>query len=141
MSVFPTAGHAAAWARLTPRTIQSGTSAKPGRTGKGDPYLRGALGQCVMAASRTDTRLGEQYRRTARRRGKQKGIVAVSRVICEIAWLLIGDRGARFTDLGASYYSTQNPRHQTRSRIREIERLNPGMKVTLTPIDPAVTAA
>jgi hypothetical protein len=27
------------------------------------------------------------------------------------------------------------------SRIREIERLNPGMKVTLTPIDPAVTAA
>ncbi len=141
MSVFPTAGHAAAWARLTPRTIQSGASAKPGRTGKGDPYLRGALGQCVMAASRTDTRLGEQYRRTARRRGKQKGIVAVSRVICEIAWLLIGDRAARFTDLGAGYYSTQNPRRQTRSRIREIERLNPGMKVTLTPIDPAATAA
>jgi transposase len=54
MSVFPTAGHAAAWARLTPRTIQSGNSAKPGRTGKGDPYLRGALGQCVMAVSRTD---------------------------------------------------------------------------------------
>ena len=58
MSVFPTAGHAAAWARLTPRTIQSGASAKPGRTGKGNPYLRGALGQCVMAVSRTDTRLG-----------------------------------------------------------------------------------
>jgi transposase len=141
MSVFPTAGHAAAWARLTPRTIQSGASAKPGRTGKGDPYLRGALGQCVMAASRTDTRLGEQYRRTARRRGKQKAIVAVSRVICEIAWLLIADRAARFTDPGAGYYSTQNPRRQTRSRIREIERLNPGMKVTLIPIDPAATAA
>jgi transposase len=141
MSVFPTAGHAAAWARLTPRTIQSGNSAKPGRTGKGDPYLRGALGQCVMAVSRTDTRLGEQYRRTARRRGKQKAIVAVSRVICEIAWLLIADRAARFTDPGAGYYSTHNPQRQTRSRIREIERLNPGMKVTLTPIDPAATAA
>jgi len=141
MSVFPTAGHAAAWARLTPRTLQSGATARPGRTGKGDPYLRGALGQCVMAASRTDTRLGEQYRRTARRRGKQKGIVAVSRVICEIAWLLIGDRAARFTDLGAGYYSTQNPQRHTRSKIREIERLNPGMKVTLTPIEPAGTAA
>ena len=141
MSVFPTAGHAAAWARLTPRTIQSGNSAKPGRTGKGNPYLRGALGQSVMAASRTDTRLGEQYRRTARRRGKQKAIVAVSRVICEIAWLLISDRAARFTDPGAGYYAAQNPRRQTRSRIREIERLNPGMKVTLTPIDPAATAA
>jgi transposase len=141
MSVFPTAGHAAAWARLTPRTIQSGASSKPGRTGKGDPYLRGALGQCVMAAARTDTRLGEQYRRIARRRGKQKAIVAVSRVICEIAWLLINDRAARFTDLGAGHYSTHNPRRQTRSRIREIERLNPGMKVTLTPIDSAATAA
>jgi transposase len=27
MSVFPTAAHAAAWARLTPRTLQSGTCA------------------------------------------------------------------------------------------------------------------
>jgi transposase len=138
MSVFPTAGHAAAWARLTPRTLQSGNTTRPGRTGKGDPYLRGALGQSVMAAARTDTRIGEQYRRTARRRGKQKGIVAVSRVICEIAWLLISDRDARFTDLGPDYYSIRSPQSQTRSRIREIERLNPGMKVTLTP---AATAA
>jgi transposase len=141
MSVFPTPGHAAAWARLTPRTMQSGNTARPGRTGKGDPYLRGALGQSVMAAARTNTRLGEQYRRIARRRGKQKGIVAVSRVICEIAWLLIADPGARFTDLGAGYYSARNPQRQTRSRIREIERLNPGMKVILTPAESVITAA
>jgi transposase len=142
MSVFPTPAHAAAWARLTPRTLQSGTTARPGRTGKGDPYLRGALGQCVMAAARTtDTRLGEQYRRIARRRGKQKAIVAVSRVICEIACILIADPAARYTDLGAGYYSSRSPQRQTRSRIREIERLNPGMKVTLTPAGPAATAA
>ena len=137
MSVFPTPGHAAAWARLTSRTLQSGNSARPGRTGKGNPYLRGALGQCVMAAARTDTRLGEQYRRIARRRGKQKAIVAVSRVICEIACILISDPGARFTDLGADYYNRGDSRRQTRSRIRELERLNPGMKVTLTPVQQA----
>jgi transposase len=140
-SVFPTPGHAAAWARLTPRNLQSGTSDRPGSTGKGNPYLRGALGQCVMAAAKTDTRLGEQYRRLARRRGKQKAIVAVSRVICEIAWILICDPGARFTDPGPGYYTPRSPARQTRSKIREIERLNPGMKVTLTPIDPATTAA
>ena len=140
-SVFPTPGHAAAWARLTPRNLQSGTSDRPGSTGKGNPYLRGALGQCVMAAAKTDTRLGEQYRRLARRRGKQKAIVAVSRVICEIAWILICDPGARFTDPGSGYYTPRSPARQTRSKIREIERLNPGMKVTLTPIDPATTAA
>ncbi len=142
MSVFPTPGHAAAWARLTPRTLQSGNTARPGRTGKGNPYLRAALGQSVMAAARTaDTRLGEQYRRIARHRGKQKAIVAVSRVICEISAILIADPAARFTDPGAGYYSRANPARQTRSRIREIERLNPGMKVTLTPVEPVSTAA
>jgi transposase len=76
-----------------------------------------------MAASKTDTRLGEQYRRTARRRGKQKGIVAVSRVICEISWLLISDRGARFTDPGPGYNTPASPqrrhlpsRHAARGR-------------------------
>jgi transposase len=82
MPVFPTPGHAAAWARLTPRTLQPGNTARPGRTGKGNPYLRAAPGQCAMAAARTDTRLGAQYRRIARYRSKQKAIVAVS-VIAE----------------------------------------------------------
>ncbi len=141
-SVFPTPGHAAAWARLTPRTGQSGATARPGRTGKGNPCLRGALGQCVMGAARTtNTRLGEQYRRIAKRRGKQKAIVAVSRVICEIAWILITDPAARFTDPGPGYYSPHSPARQTRSKIREIERLNPSMKVTLTPAQPATPAA
>jgi transposase len=84
MSVFPTSGYAAAWTLRTPRTPQS-AAAQPGHTGKGNPYLHGALGQCAIAGSKTDTRLCEQYPRTARRRGKQKGILAVSRVICEIA--------------------------------------------------------
>ena len=76
-STFPTPGHAAAWARLTPRTMQSGETARPGRTGKGNRYIRGALGQAAMTAAKTDTRLGAMYRRIARKRGKQKAIVAV----------------------------------------------------------------
>ena len=134
-SQFPTPGHAAAWARLTARTLQSGQSAKPGRTGKGNPYLRGALGQSAMAAAHTDTRLGVMYRRIARKRGKQKAIVAVARVICEIAWILICDPGARFEELGPDYYTPRSPARRTRDKIREIERLNPGKKVILAPID------
>ena len=49
-SQFPTPGHAAGWARLTPRSRQSGDTAKPGRTGKGNRYLRrpraGRDGRC-----------------------------------------------------------------------------------------------
>jgi len=135
-SQFPTPGHAAAWARLTPRSRQSGETARPGRTGKGNRYLRGALGQAAMTTARTDTRLGAQYRRIARKRGKQKAIVAVSRVICEIAWILICDPAARFTELGPDYYTPRSPARQTRDKIREIERLNPGKKVILAPADP-----
>ena len=141
-SQFPTPGHAAAWARLTPRTMQSGETARPGRTGKGNRYIRGALGQAAMATARTDTRLGAMYRRTARKRGKQKAIVAVSRVICEIAWILICDPAARYHELGPDYYSPRSPARQTRDKIREIERLNPGKKVILADAGPeAGTAA
>ncbi len=133
MTQFPTPGHAAAWARLTSRTIQSGATSKTGRAGKGDPYLRAALGRAVMTASRTGTYLGERYRRIARRRGKQKAIVAVARTICEIACLIIADPAVRFIELGPDYYARFDAGRQTRNKIRELERLNPGTKVTLTP--------
>ena len=132
-TTFPTPGHAAAWAKLTSRTIQSGSTSKDGRTGKGNPYLRAALGRAAMTAAKTDTYLGERYRRIARRRGKQKAIVAVSRTICEIAWMIITDPSVRFSELGPDYYARLDAGRQIRNKIRELERLNPGMKVTLTP--------
>ena len=136
-SQFPTPGHAAGWARLTPRSRQSGETAKPGRTGKGNRYIRGALGQAAMTAAKTDTRLGAMYRRIARKRGKQEAIVAVSRVICEIAWILICDPAARYQELGPDYYHPVSPARQTRAKIREIERLNPGKRVILADHDAA----
>src|ERR1035437_775642 len=39
-STFPAPGHAAAWAKLTSRTMQSGDRSSHGRAGKGNPYLR-----------------------------------------------------------------------------------------------------
>jgi transposase len=120
------------------RSRQSGESAKPGRTGKGTRYLRGALGQAAMTAARTDTRLGAMYWRIARKRGKQKAIVAVSRVICEIAWTPICDPSARYAELGPDYHQPHSAVRQTQAKIREIERLNPGRKVILAD---AATAA
>ncbi len=37
MTRFPTAGHLASWAKLTPRTIQSGATLRNGKIGKGNP--------------------------------------------------------------------------------------------------------
>jgi transposase len=132
MSRFPTAGHLVSWARLTPQTMQSGTQTRGGKTGKGDPYLKGVLGSAVASAGRTDTFLGQRYRRLARRRGKLKALVAVARSILVIAWHLLSDRDARFRDLGADYYTSQiDKNRKTRGHVRQLEAL--GYTVALTP--------
>jgi transposase len=41
ISRFPAAGHLASWAKLLPRTIQSGPKSKPGTTGQGNPLPEG----------------------------------------------------------------------------------------------------
>ena len=52
MTRFPTAAHLVSWARLSPRTIQSGPRHRAGKTGKGNPYLKGVLGEAAAAAPR-----------------------------------------------------------------------------------------
>ncbi len=107
MSRFPTAGHLVSWARLSPRTIQSGPKNRSGRTGDGNPYVKGVLGEAAASAARTDTFLGERYRRIARRRGKLRALVAVARSILVIVWHLLADPSARFSELGAGYYASR----------------------------------
>ena len=55
MGQFPTPGQLVSWARLSPRTIQSGAKHRAGATGKGNPYLKAALGEAATAAAKTDT--------------------------------------------------------------------------------------
>lgn len=132
MTQFPTAGHLVSWAKLSPRTIQSGTRTRSGRTGKGNPYLKRVLGDAAASAARTDTFLGERYRRLVKRRGKLKALVAVARSILVIIWHLLADPTTRFHDLGADFYPrTINTQRRTRNLIHQLEIL--GHRVTLTP--------
>ena len=59
MGQFPTPAHLVSWAKLSPRTIQSGAKHRAGTTGKGNPYLKGVLGEAAAAAAKTNTFLGE----------------------------------------------------------------------------------
>ena len=73
MSRFPTAGHLGSWAKLTPAVKESAGKRKgKGATGHGNRYLAKVLGEAAVTAGRTDTFLGERYRRIARRRGKRQ---------------------------------------------------------------------
>jgi transposase len=132
MTRFPTAAHLVSWAKLSPRTIQSGAKHRAGKTGKGNPYLKGVLGEIAAAAARTDTFLGERYRRIVKRRGKLKALVAVARTILVIIWHLLADPAARYRDLGAGYYASRIDKdRKTRNHIRQLEAL--GYNVTLAP--------
>jgi transposase len=131
MDRFPIAAHLVSWARLCPRTIQSGARTSSGKAGKGNPYLKGVLGDAAAAAGKTDTFLGERYRRIARRRGKLKALVAIARTLLVIIWHLLADRAARYADLGAGYYTTTiDTDRKARNHVRQLEAL--GLTVTLT---------
>jgi transposase len=132
MTQFPTAAHLVSWAKLSPRTIQSGTRARAGKTGKGNPYLKGVLGEAAAAAAKTNTFLGERYRRLVKRRGKLKALVAIARSILTIVWHLLADPATRFHDLGPDYHTTHiDAERKTRNLIRQLEAL--GHHVTLQP--------
>ena len=130
MTRFPAAGHLVSWAKLSPRTIQSGARSSSGKTGKGNPYLKGVLGQAAAAAAKTGTFLGERYRRLVKRIGKLKALVAVARSILVIVWHLLSDPAARFTDLGAGYHASRTDTgRKARGHIRQLEAL--GFTVTI----------
>jgi transposase len=132
MTQFPTAAHLVSWAKLCPRTIQSGPIRRGGKTGKGNPYLKGALGEAAAAAAKTNTFLGERYRRLVKRRGKLKALVAVARSILVIVWHLLTDPFARFCDLGPDYHNSLiNTERRMRNHVAQLTAM--GYHVTLQP--------
>ena len=133
MTRFPTSAHLSSWAKFAPGIKESaGRKKGNGATGHGNRYLARVLGEVAVSAGRTNTFLGERYRRIARRRGKKRAIVAVGRSILVIAWHLLSDNTAQFHDLGPDYYDSRlNLNHKMRNHVRELQAL--GYKVTLEP--------
>jgi transposase len=133
MARFPTAGHLVSWAKFAPGVKESAgkKKGKPG-TGHGNRYLARVLGNAAVAAGKTDTFLGERYRRIARRRGSKRAVVAIGRSLLTIIWHLLSDEHARYHDLGADFYTQRiDPERRKRNHIRQLEAL--GYNVTLEP--------
>ena len=134
MSRFPTAGHLVSWAKYAPGVRESAGKKKgKNSTGHGNTYLARILGNAAAAAGKTDTFLGERYRRIARRRGATRANVAIGRSILVIVWHLLSDPDARFVDLGSDFYTTRtDPDRRMRNHVRQLEAL--GYTVILQPV-------
>lgn len=131
MSRFPTDGHATSWAGLAPGKNESAGRNHSARTLKANRYLRSALVEAAHAAGKTDTYLGEKYRRIARRRGKKRAAVAVARTILTIIYHMIRN-GSQYVERGSAYFDQLNPLSTQQWLTKRLEKL--GFKVTLEPL-------
>jgi len=136
MARFPTVNHLAAWAGLASGQNESAGRNRSSRTLKANRYLRPALVQAAHAVARTDTYLGEKFRRLARRRGQKRAALAVARTMLVIAYPIIRD-GTRFIERGATFFDHWHAPSTQQWLTRRLERL--GFTVTLAPIE-VVTA-
>jgi transposase len=132
MAVFGSAARLCSWAKVSPRTVQSGRKTGKAKTGQGNPYLKSALGLMAAGAAKTDTFLGQRYRRLSKRMPKAKALAAIERSILVIIFHLLSDPTATFEDLGADYHDQRiNKQRRTRDLVHQLETL--GHQVTLTP--------
>jgi len=88
-----------------------------------------------LAISHTkDNYLSAQFHRIARRRGKQKAVVAVSHSVLVILYHMLRE-GKPYRDLGPDYFEKLEAAQIERYHVRRLEQL--GYPVTLTPASAA----
>jgi transposase len=131
MGRFPSAAHLVSWAKFCPQVHESAGRKKPKGRGKGNPWLAGTLGNIVATAARTDSFLGARYRRIAKRRGKQKAIVAVGNSVLVIVYHLLADPAATFADLGGDHYQSRiNHERRARSLASQLQAVT-GQRIVI----------
>jgi transposase len=134
MSRFPDAAHLASWAAMCPGHDESGGKRRSGHTRKGNRYVRAALVQAAHAASKTQTSLGEQYRRLAKRRGSKRAAIAVGHSILVIFYHMMKTEEA-YHEKGVEFFQQADKQRVQRHLVHRLERL--GYQVTLHPLPAA----
>lgn len=131
MERFPSAKHLASWAGVGPGNKQSGGKRLSGATRMGNTSLRAMLGEVAWSISRMkDKYLAAQDHRLARRRGREKALVAVSHSLLVISDPVLREKQP-YTDLGADYFDKLDTARIEPHHVRRLEHL--GYPVTLTP--------
>lgn len=131
MSRFASAAHLVSWAKFCPQVHESAGKKKNKGRGKGNPWLAGTLGNIAAGAARTDSFLGARHRRIARRRGKQKAIVATGNSVLTIVYHLLADPELRFEDLGSDHYESRiNKERRARNLATQLQAVT-GQKIVI----------
>ena len=131
MGVFPSHKQLCSWATICPGLKDTGGKRQSGKTRKGNKWLKATLVQCAQVAARSKgTYLSSQFRRIAKRRGKNRAVVAVAHSILTAIYFIIRDE-VDYNDLGANFYDELNKDHLVRYHQQRLEDL--GLQVEVKP--------
>jgi transposase len=141
---FATAQRLASWTTLCPGNYMSARKSKGGRTGDGGNYIKPLLVQAAWAAVRVRGRLQARFNRLVRRFGGatnkgavKRAIIAIARTLLKIAYQVL-KTGKPYTDLGAGFYTSRESAQARQDYlVRQLQKLNPGCTVTITPQEAA----
>jgi len=135
MDQFPTSKNLNSWAAICPGNHESAGKSKGGKTRKGNRWLRAALGQMAMAASKCkQTYFRAQHHRIAARRGKKRSLVAVQHSLLTAIFHMIKHQ-IPYAELGEDFFERRNIDGLTRYHVDRLQRL--GYKVDLSPVQEA----
>ncbi len=137
---FATAQRLASWATLCPGNYMSAKKSKGGRTGDGGAYIKPLLVQAAWAAIRAPGRIQARFHRLVRRFGgprskgaQKRAIVAIAHTLLKIAYQIL-KTGRPYADLGDSFYDNRDTAQSRQDYlIRQLQKLNPGCHITITP--------
>ncbi len=141
---FSSHGKLASWVTLCPGNNISARKRKHGRTGDAGTYIKPMLIQAAWSAIKGRGRLQARYNRLVRRFGgeknpaaKKKAITAIAHTLLKIAYQVLKS-GTPYQDLGADFYTRrESPAQRQAYLLRQLEKLNPGCTITISPPEAA----
>lgn len=132
MSVFPSAGHLAAWTGIASGNNESGGKHRPAGRRRGNVHLTTTM---VLAAAGAVKKKGSYYKdkywRLRTRRGAMRAMVAIAHKLLIAAYEVLLHKKP-FVDLGEAYLSKRSQTDTTRKLVQKLEAL--GYQVALTEV-------
>ena len=132
MSVFPSAGHLAAWAGACPGNNESAGQRKPTGARIGNPYLKTALCNAAIAASRKrGSFFKAKYHKLKSRRGGGRAALAIAHKLIVCVYHMLSTNAA-YRERGEDYFDKRDIQRATRRYVRRLRDL--GFAVLLQPL-------
>ena len=131
LGAFPTEAAFASWAGLCPGTKISGGRRLGSRSRQGKPRIAMMLRQSALGLHRSQSALGQRYRRLRARLGAPKALTAMAHLLLRIIYKLVTSG----TDYDDSIYAQIETEHRE-NKINHLKSTAKRLGFTLVPANP-----